>query len=448
MYRRIAAVLFPVTALALIGTAVWGYQENQEKNSLMIKAENQYQRAFHDLNFHMDQLQDELGKALALNTRKQMSTCMTNVWRLTYASQNDLGQLPLSMMPFDKTQSFLSKIGDFTYRVGVRDLNKEPLTDREYNTLRSLYEKSNTIQRDLSKVQTQVLNNNLRWMDTELAMASEDKATNNTIINGFKNVDKLSEGYREVDWGPSVNNLESEQRKKADALKGEPVTAREVKDKIADVLDLQNTNGIHVVRNAKGDTATYSVRVEKKNGTEVNADVSRKGGYILWLNYDRNVKDRKLSMEQAQGEAVNYLDRLGFPEMETIKYDDVGNIASFTFVRKQDDVLIYPETVVVKVALDNGEIFGYQGDDYVFNHKEKRNMKPKLSRAEAKKSVSPRLKLEESQLAVIFGDRGKEVLCHEFTGRLGKSKYRVFINADNGDEEFVEKVKEQDTNEI
>ncbi len=84
--------------------------------------------------------------------------------------------------------------------MGVRDLDKKPLTDREYNTLRDLYKRSNAIQKDLQKVQSHVLSKNLRWMDVEQAMASEDKVMNNTIIDGFKKVDKLSEGYTEVDW--------------------------------------------------------------------------------------------------------------------------------------------------------------------------------------------------------------------------------------------------------
>ncbi|PTX59881.1 spore germination protein [Melghirimyces profundicolus] len=448
MYRRIAAVLFPVTALALIGAAVWGYQENQEKNSLLIKAENQYQRAFHDLNFHMDKLQDELGKALALNTRKQLSNCMTDVWRLSFAAQNDVGQLPLSMMPFDKTEAFLSRIGNFTHRVGVRDLDKKPLTDREYNTLRTLYKRAGAIQKDLQNVQSQVLSKNLRWMDVELEMAAEDKAMDNTIINGFKKVDKLSEGYEEVDWGPSVNNLESNQRKKTARLKGKPVTPAEVKEKMADILDRPDTRGMEVVRNRKNDTPTYSVRVKAKNGREVFADVTRKGGHVLWLNYDRPVKNRKLNLEQAQAEAIRFLDRLGYPEMEAIHYDETGNMAGITFVRKQGNVLIYPESLVVKVALDNGEITGYQGDNYVFNYKANRNLKPKLTLAEARKSVNPRLKVKESRLAVIFGENGKETLCYEFLGQLGKSRYRLFINAQNGDEEAVEKIKDQNLNTL
>ncbi|SMO41982.1 germination protein YpeB [Melghirimyces algeriensis] len=448
MYRRIAAVLFPIVTLALIGTAVWGYQENQEKNSLLIKAENQYQRAFHDLNFHVDKLQDELGKALALNTKKQLSTCLTNVWRLSFVAQNDLGQLPLSLMPFDKTESFLSKIGDFTYRLGVRDLDRKPLNEREYHTLQTLYKKSNAIQQDLSKVQSQILEKNLRWMDVELAMASEDKVMDNTIINGFKKVDKLSEGYKEVDWGPSVNNLESHQRKKVTKLKGEPVTPEEVKEKIADILNLQDSDQVKVVANKKRNTSIYSARVKMKNGEEVYADVTKKGGHVLWMDYDRDVKKQNLSLEQAQVKAIQFMDRLGYPQMEAVNYDDAGNMSSFTFVRKEDDVLIYPESVVIKVALDNGEITGYQANDYVFNHKENRNLKPTLTKDQARKYVNPKLKVKESQLAVIFGDNEKETLCYEFAGRLGKSKYTVFINAKNGDEEFVEKMKDQISDEL
>lgn len=444
MYRRIAVVLFPVAVLALIGTAVWGYQENQEKSSLLIKAENQYQRAFHDLNFHVDKLQDELGKTLALNSRKQLSDSLTNVWRLSFAAQNDLGQLPLSLMPFDKTEAFLARIGNFSYRVGVRDLEKKPLTDREYNTLRELYKRSNAIQGDLQKVQSQVLSKNLRWMDVELAMASEDKVMDNTIIDGFKKVDKLAEGYTEVDWGPTVNNLEANQRKRVTNLEGDPVSPQDVKEKIADILDRPDTKGIDVVLNRKGNEQTYSARLKKKNGREVNADVTRKGGYVLWMDYDRPVKKRKLSLERAQGEAIQFLDGLGYPEVEATAFDEGGNMASYTFVRKQGDVLIYPETVVVKVALDNGEIAGFQAENYVYNYKEKRNLKPKLTEAQARKYANPRLKLKESRLAVIFGDKGNEVLCHELLGRLGKSEYRVFINAESGDEEFVQKIKKGD----
>ncbi|MFS8513202.1 MAG: germination protein YpeB, partial [Planifilum fulgidum] len=255
MFRRIAVILLPVALVGLVGTTVWGYQENQEKNALLIKAENQYQRAFHDLNFHVNKLQDELGKSLALGSRRQISQCLTNVWRLAYAAQSDLGQLPLSLVPFDKTEEFLAKIGQFSYRVGLRDLDREPLTDKEWNTLRSLYQRSNQIQRDLQKIQSQVLKKNLRWMDVELALASEDKKMDNTIIDGFRRVDQLVNEYPEVDWGPTVNNMGMSQLKQHRKLKGKRITAEEAKKRLAEMLDRPDTRGIEVASGDKGNDA-------------------------------------------------------------------------------------------------------------------------------------------------------------------------------------------------
>ncbi|KHF35292.1 Sporulation protein YpeB [Paenibacillus sp. P1XP2] len=82
MYKRLSAVLFPIVTLLMIGAFVWGYQENQEKNSILIKAENQYQRAFHNLSYHMDRLHSELGNTLAVSSSSNAMhrKGLINVW--------------------------------------------------------------------------------------------------------------------------------------------------------------------------------------------------------------------------------------------------------------------------------------------------------------------------------------------------------------------------------
>ena len=47
-------ILIVVLSLGIIGTGVWGYQEHQEKNAVLIQAENTYQRAFHELTYRID----------------------------------------------------------------------------------------------------------------------------------------------------------------------------------------------------------------------------------------------------------------------------------------------------------------------------------------------------------------------------------------------------------
>lgn len=448
MYVRVAAILFPITLLAFLGAVSWGYQEYNDKNALLIKAENQYQRAFHDLNYHMDKLQSELGKTIALNTGKQFTKSMTNIWRIAYAAQSDIGQLPLSLMPFDKTEQFLARLGRFAYQVGVRDLNQKPITEKEWKTLNTLYEQAEALRNDLQTVQAKVLSENLRWLDVEEALASEDKVMDNTIIDGFKKVNLKAEQFPEVDWGPTVNNMQVRERERDQRLHAPKITAEEAKQKVASIFGISDIKRMKAVKQ-KGDFESYQVHYQKENQTDVYADVTVKGGYLVWMDYDRPVKQRKLSSSQALDKAQQFLERLGMNHMAPISYDEVGNIMIFSFVHQKDGVSIYPETAVVKIALDNGEIMGVQADEYVFNYQANRKqLKPRLTEAQARKKLNSHLKVQKSNLAIINNDEGQEVLCYEFLGTIDRNQYRIFINATTGEEEFVDRIEKNSGSSI
>ncbi len=94
-------------------------------------------------------------------------------------------------MPFNKTEEFLSNIGDFSYKTSVRDLDQKPLDKKEYTTLNSLYKQAENIQNQLRDVQHLVMSKNLRWMDVEMALASDKKQSDNTIVDSFKTVEKM-----------------------------------------------------------------------------------------------------------------------------------------------------------------------------------------------------------------------------------------------------------------
>lgn len=448
MYKRVAAILFPITMVALVGAAVWGYQEYQDKNAILIKAENSYQRAFHDLNEHLERLQAELGKSLALNSPKQMAASMTNVWRLAYSAQNDIGQLPLTLVPFDQAEKYLSKVGRFAYDVGVRDFHKKPLTEKEWKTLETLYEQSKNINNEMQTVQHKVLDKNLRWMDVELAIATEDKNMDNTIIDGFKMVNQKVQEFPEVDWGPTVNNMEVRVRERARNISGTKISLDEAKQIVARAFGKGSTRGMKAELNKNGDYETISVRYSGANHTEVYTELTAKGGHIVWMVFDRPVKKKQLRLNQALEEADRFLERIGYKNMEPIAYDETANIVSYTFVHRQNGVSIYPQTLAVKVALDNGEIMGLQADEYVFNNFRLSKTKPKLTREEARKKLSTHLKVQKSGLAIIYNQSGQPVLCYEFLGSIKGNQYRVFINANNGEEEYIDRIEKADADQI
>lgn len=435
-------ILIGVLTLGVAGTAFWGYQEHREKNAILINAENNYQRAFHTLTYKIDLLHDKIGTTLAMNSRKSLSPALADVWRLTSEAHSNVGQLPLTLLPFNKTEEFLANIGDFSYRTAVRDLDKEPLTDKEYENLKKLYSHSEEIQQELRKVQHLVLKNNLRWMDVEMALATGKETADNTIIDGFKTVEKTVEGYGETDLGPTNVSLEKKD-KNFKYLKGRQISEDEAV-KIAQKYSGFNKNiAVNVTENGKGsDYGFYSVSLlDQKTKQEANMDITKKGGYPIWFILSRDINNQKISLNEAGNKAINFLKENGFNDLDLFESAQYNNTGVFNFVATQDDIRIYPDSIKVKIALDNGKIIGLSATNY-FQTNHKRNIqKPVISLKDARSKINPQVKVMEDRLAVIENDIKEEVLCYEFLGTLGNDTYRIFINAETGHEEMVEKLK-------
>ncbi len=144
---------------------------------------------------------------------------------LTSEAVSNVGQLPLTLMPFNKTEEFLSNIGEFTYKTAVRDLNKKPLNDKEMATLENLYKQSGDLKDELRKVQHTVLDEDLRWMDVQLALATQDEQSDNTIVDGFKTVEKKVEGFAESNVDSALTGTSSKEHKYKN-LSGEKISKR------------------------------------------------------------------------------------------------------------------------------------------------------------------------------------------------------------------------------
>jgi spore germination protein len=442
MYKRVSAVLFPIVTVLLIGTAVWGYQENQEKHSILIKTENQYQRAFHNLSLHLDQLHDELGKALAVHadSHQFQRKSLINAWRITSEAQTEISQLPLTLMPFHKTEAFLASIANFTYHAALRDMNKQPITEQEWQALRKLYERSKEISAEIRGVQETVVARNLRWMDVEVALASEREQRDNAIIDGFKTVNQRVTQYDEVDFGPSAPELF--RARGFDSVKGKQMTPDEIKEK-ARKFFAADGRVIKVTENGQGtEFNSYSVTVESDGDRTLQADFTKRGGQLIWFRDSRPVRARHLSIDEAADRAKQFLKKVGYGEMAAISADEYDNVASLVLARKVGDVTVYPEKATVMVALDNGEIIGMHANDLLHAKPNRDLPRPKLTAEQARARLNGQFEVLQQSLVLIENDLRKEVLCYEFLGKVNGSRYRVYINAEDGTEEQVERVRE------
>lgn len=436
------SILIAFLVLGAVGIGYWGYQEHREKNAILLNAENNYQRAFHDLSYQMDLLHDKIGTTLAMNSRNSLSPALAEVWRITSQAHGDVGQLPLTLLPFNKTEEFLSNIGNFSYKTAVRDLDKKPLNAKEYDSLKILYKQSGDIQNELRKVQHLVLKNNLRWMDVELALASGKETTDNTIIDGFKTVEKTVAGYDESNMGPTFANMQKKDENFKE-LEGKQITSKEAARIAKKYMNFDSNARLKVTKNGKGsDYGFYSVSLKnKQTGQEASMDITKKGGYPIWFINSRDVQKQKLSLNEAGIKAMSFLKDNGFKNLELFESSQYDNVGVFNFVTSVNQTRIYPESLKIKIALDNGNVIGFSAEEYLKTHHSRKLSAPVLTKEQARAKANPNLKVMEERLAVILNDLNEEVLCYELLGTLGDDTYRIFINAASGIEEDVEKLK-------
>ncbi|CQR46709.1 Sporulation protein YpeB [Paraliobacillus sp. PM-2] len=441
MFRWIAITLLSIFIFA---TAAWGYQEHQEKNAILVQAENNYQRAFHDLTYKIDLLHDKIGTTLAINTKETLSPQLVEIWRITSEANTDVGQLPLALLPFNKTEEFLSSIGDFTYKTAVRDLEENPLSDKETDKLKDLYQTAGDIKSELRKVQHVVLEENLRWMDVQLALVNNDQQQDNTIIDGFKTVEEAAKEYSESTLSPNITGISNENHD-YQYITGKQVSEKNAEKKIRDLFSLSNDTEVTIAESGEGATLqTYSGSF-KSNNVHGYIDISKKGGNILSFMLNRKIKEQKLSLNEAATKATDFLKKNGLSKMELFQSSQYDHVGVFQFLYNQDDIRIYPDKVQLKVALDTGEILGYMANDFYRNHHDRTIEAPNLSIEDAKEKVNPSVTIQDQHMAVIENDVMQEVLAYAFLGTMEEETYRIFIDANTGRELQVEKLKAVET---
>lgn len=437
----IRSILVAFLAVAVVSTGYWGYQEHQEKNSILIKAENNYQRAFHDLTYHLDQLHDEIGSTLAMNSKDQLSPSLADVWRVTSLAQGELGQLPLVLMPFSKTEEYLYKIGNFSYRNAIRDLDNEPLTAEEIKTLGQLYEQSGDIQKEMRHVQSMVLDEDLRWMDVELALASEVEPLDNGIVNGFKIVDEKVNGFSEVDWGSDLPQLQANDEQLKTNLQGKEISKAEAKEIALKFVEMKNAD-IEIDETGKGLAyESYSIKInDPEDEVDIYMDISKKGGHPIWLMQDRQVGEVSISLNEASKKAKELLEKNDINDMQLVDSKQYDAVGVFNFAYLRNNVRIYPDSIIIDVSLEDGEIIGYEASAYLTNHQDREVEDPQITLEAAKQGLNPALEVMEHHLAMIKNDISEEVLTYEFFGVINNDTYRIFINANDGNEEKIEKL--------
>lgn len=134
---------------------------------------------------------------------------------------------------------------------------------------------------------------------------------------------------------------------------------------------------------------------------------------------------------------LEFLNKLGINDVKDNYYLKTENFAIINYAGVQDNVVLYPDLVKVKVALDNGEVCSVECQGYIFNHIKREDITPTISLEEAKKALNKNLNIMSENIAIIPTESKSEVLTYEFKGKIDEREFLIYINAKTGQEEQV-----------
>ena len=431
-----------ILGLALVVALVWGYNEYTTKNELGVALENHYQRLFFDVKKHVENVQVNLSKAMLSESRDQNVLLLSQIMNEAYFAQDKLGQMPITHAETAKTEKFLNQVADYSYHLIQTHLKGEPLTNKQREALANLQGNSATFNNELAKLQSELADKNflmgsLNRRQSKKVREGNEKIFQTSLVSVEKNMAKTPELIYDGPFSDQMIN------RKPLGLDGSNVSRKEAEKiardffgaaRVQDITSFEEGKDAQEVR-----IPSYTFNIRPKNTSKELATyigVSKKGGKVIWMANSRPVPKGKLTIKEAQDKALKYLKEKGFDSMEPNYYLKYDGTVLFNFVYKEKDVTIYPDLVKVKVALDNGEIVGFDASAYYLNHHTRNIQQPNVSDTEAREKVKIDFDIDSTRLTLI--PKGKnEVLCYEFKGKYRGGDYIVYINALDGSEEQI-----------
>ena len=198
----------------------------------------------------------------------------------------------------------------------------------------------------------------------------------------------------------------------------------------------ENINSNGLIEN--GNIPVYDFYLKHENEEKTtHIAISKKGGHVVLMNANRNVEAEIISQEEANEKGKKYLEEHGFLNMKETYFLKQSGIVTINYAYVQDNIVMYPDLIKLKIALDNGEIIGMEMVGYLNSHYERNISNIKISKEEAKRTLNKDLNNLSEQLAVIHTEWQTEILCYEFKGKINDTDFLVYINAENGIEEDI-----------
>lgn len=398
---------------------------------------NSYNSSFYELVDYVQNVEVYLAKSLVSTTPEHGAETLTNLWREANLAQTYLSQLPIESQELENTEKFLNQVSDYSYSLSRKNIYNEKLNEEDLKNLKDLHLYSIELENTLNQLSEDINSGRITWddltKDSTVTFAQQVSSIGN---DAFSNLEENFHEYSGLIYdGAFSEHLTGVEKK---GLTGNDIEESDAENEVRKFIGNENIKEIQNLGFSENATIPeYNFSVKTNNEQNINISISKKGGHIVYMNSDREVKSEIISQEEANNIGKQFLANRGINNMKETYYLKQDGVVTINYAYTQNDVVIYPDLIKVKVALDNGEVLGIETTGYLNNHTERNISNVSITKEQAKENLNKDLEILSEGLAIIPTEWQTEILCYEFKGKIEDTEFLVYINAENGREEDI-----------
>lgn len=434
MKKNVKKIITYAIIAILVGVIIYlAYLLKNKKDETINVSENSYDMAFYELVSYSQNVENYLAKSLITKSSSYSAETLTYLWREANLAQTYLCMLPIQSQELENTERFLNQVSDYSLSLSRKTIKGEELSEEDLKNLEILHSYSIEVSQALNQLFSEISSGQVSWKD--LNNSGTEFATQ--VSNNLDAFNAIEDNFHEYSGliydGAFSEHLTSEEKK---GLTGEEISEEKASEIAKEFIgnDIQEFNKLGYVENANIPVYSFSA---KKNNNDISITISKTGGHIVYMNSNRDVSEEKISYEDANKMGKEYLEQKGFMNMKETYYLNEMGILTVNYAYVQDEVVMYPDLIKVKIALDNGEILGIETTGYLNNHTERVLDKYKISLKQAKLRLNKNIDIQSEGKAVIPTKWKTEIQCYEFKGKVNETEFLVYINAETGEEQDI-----------
>ena len=433
---HIVVAIILLTAIILL--SVFLGLSRADGKSWMAMSENNMESAYYTLTDSLLNIENNFSKLRVTRDGNLAGEMLIDVAMDSQTAAANLAILSYSGYDMSALVKFCNQVGDYSKYLVTKLTGGEELSEEDYNTLAKLYEATYSIGKKLNAVK-------------DALMSGEKIVTGLDEFNSqFTEIaDSLVDGsikYPSLIYdGAFSDSLEERQPK---ALSGDDIDPEKQQDNIAKILCDYEIKSVKYTGESDNGFTAYVYDITLEDGSNVYLQLAKKGGSIVMWDKQFDSQQPTLSVEEGVVLAEQYMQKQGYENVKGVYACVTDSVLYVNICYVENDIVLYPDMIKIKVSLDDGKIIGFEGLNYIYNHTERSLETPSVTEGEVRNMNFGGLEVQSVRLALIPLDNGKESLTYEVYGKVDNYAYYVFIDAMTGKAVEVLQVIDSDEGEL